>query len=51
MAEEIISALQKIFNPEKMAAYFSETHTCLPKNVHGVTCQKTVAAAGIQRLV
>jgi len=33
------------------AAYFSETHTCLPKNVHGVTCQMTVAAADIQRLV
>jgi hypothetical protein len=35
---------------KKEAAYFFETHSCLPMNVHGVTCQKTVAAAAFSSL-
>jgi len=41
---------RKYSTVKKEAAYFSETHTCLPKNVHGVTCQKTVAAAAFSGL-
>jgi len=36
---------------KKETACFTETHTCPVKNVHNVTCQKTVAAALVQRLV
>jgi hypothetical protein len=35
---------------KKEAAYFSETHTCLPMNVHAVTCQKTLAVAAFSGL-
>lgn len=37
--------------PKMQAPYFSESHTCPPKNVYGVTCRKTEDAADIQVVI
>jgi hypothetical protein len=47
MLEEIISAIHKIFNPEKGGRLFLRNSRLSKNELHGVTFQKTIAAAAL----